>query len=48
MCILLVEDNVSIIKGLLYSFEKNNLKLLYKTNIKEAKEYIAKNINTEG
>ena len=43
MCILLVEDNVSIIKGLLYSFEKNNLKLLYKTNIKEAKEYIVKN-----
>ncbi len=40
MNILLVEDNISIIKGLVYSFEKNNLKLVCKTTIKEAKEYI--------
>ncbi len=43
MNILLVEDNMSIIKGLVYSFEKNNIKLSYKTSIKEAKEYITSN-----
>ena len=43
MNILLVEDNISIITGLVYSFEKNNLKLSYKTNIKESKEYIVTN-----
>ena len=41
--ILLIEDNISIIKGLLYSFTKNNLILNYKINIKEAKEYIENN-----
>lgn len=43
MNILLVEDNISIIKGLIYSFEQNNLKLLYKTSIGEAKDYIINN-----
>ncbi len=40
MNILLVEDNVSIIKGLVYYAEKNNLHLMSITNIKEAKEYL--------
>ena len=40
MNILLVEDNVSIIKGLVYYAEKNNLHLTSITNIKEAKEYL--------
>lgn len=43
MNILLVEDNISIIKGLAYSFEKNKLHLVAKTNIKEAKEYLSSN-----
>ncbi len=47
MFILLVEDNISIIKGLLYSFEKNNLKLIYKTNIEDAKKYISNNSNID-
>lgn len=47
MNILLVEDNQSIIKGLTYSFEKNNYNLNYKTNIKETLKYLdtAKNID---
>lgn len=40
MNILLVEDNTSIIKGLKYSFEKNNYNLTYKTNVKDTKEYL--------
>ncbi len=43
MNILLIEDNVSIIKGLIYSFAQNNLHLISKINIKEAKEYIVTN-----
>ncbi len=43
MNILLVEDNISIIKGLAYSFEKNKLNLVAKTNIKESKEYLSSN-----
>lgn len=43
MNILLVEDNETIIKGLAYSFEKNKYSLVYKTNIKEAKEYLSNN-----
>ncbi len=38
--ILLIEDNESIIKGLTYSLEKNNYKLISKTNIKDTKEYL--------
>ncbi len=41
MNILLVEDNESIIKGLIYAFEKNNYTLIYKTKVREAKEYLA-------
>ena len=43
MNILLVEDNETIIKGLVYSFEKNKYSLVSKTNIKEAKEYLSSN-----
>ena len=43
MNVLLVEDNISIIKGLAYSFEKNKLHLVAKTNIKESKEYLSSN-----
>lgn len=43
MNILLVEDNTSIIKGLKYSFEKNNYNLTYKTNVNETKEYLLSN-----
>lgn len=44
MNILLVEDTESIIKGLNYSLSKNSYNLTYKTNIKDAKEYIENNI----
>lgn len=47
MHILLVEDNLTIIKGLKYSFEKNNYILTYKTNIKEAKEFLSNNATTD-
>ncbi len=47
MEILLVEDNLSIIKGLAYSFEKNNYKLSYTTNIRETKEYLKQNSNID-
>ena len=40
MSILLVEDNLSIIKGLSYSFLKNEYKLTYKTSVKETLEYL--------
>ena len=43
MNVLLVEDNISIIKGLAYSFEKNKLNLVAKTNIKESKEFLSSN-----
>ena len=43
MKILLIEDNLSIIKGLKYSLESNGYNVEYKTNFKEAKEYIENN-----
>ncbi len=43
MNILLIEDNLSIIKGLAYSFEKNKYNLIFKTNVKEAREYLKEN-----
>ena len=39
MNILLVEDTESIIKGLTYSFKKDNHNLTVKTTIKDSKEY---------
>lgn len=47
MNILLVEDSLSIIKGLKYSFEKNKDNLIFKTNIKESAEYIKDNNNID-
>ena len=43
MNILLIEDTESIIKGLTYSFEKNNYNLIVKTTIKDSKEYLLNN-----
>ncbi len=43
MNILLCEDNLTIVKGLKYSLEKNNYTLISKTTIKEAKEYLKSN-----
>ena len=40
MDILLVEDNLNIVKGLKYSFDKNNYTLIFKTSVREAKEYL--------
>lgn len=47
MNILLIEDNLSIIKGLAYSFKKNNYNLTYKTNIKDTIEYLKFNNNID-
>lgn len=41
MNILLVEDNKTILKGLKYSFEKNNYNLIFKNNISDAKKFLA-------
>lgn len=43
MDILLVEDNLNIIKGLKYSFDKNNYNLIYKTTINDAKKWLENN-----
>ena len=43
MNILLVEDTESIIKGLKYSFEKNNYNLTVKTTVKDSKDFLASN-----
>ena len=43
MDILLIEDNETIIKGLEYAFKQNNFNLVYKSNLKSAKDYLIKN-----
>lgn len=43
MNILLIEDNITITKGLKYSFDKNGYTIEFKTSVKEAKEYINNN-----
>ena len=43
MNILLVEDTESIIKGLTYSFKKDNHNLIVKTTIKDSKDYLINN-----
>ena len=43
MNILLVEDTESIIKGLKYSFEKNNYNFVFKSTVKDAKDYLLNN-----
>ncbi len=45
MNILLVEDNLTIVKGLEYTFKKNNYILNYKTTFYEAKKYLEDSIN---
>lgn len=47
MNILLVEDNLTIIKGLKYSLESNNYNLIYKTNISDTINYLKDNINID-
>ena len=47
MNILLVEDTESIIKGLKYSFEKNNYNLFVKSTVKDTKDYLANNSNID-
>lgn len=47
MNIFLVEDNLTIIKGLKYSFKQNGKTLEYRTTIKEAAEYIKSNDNID-
>lgn len=47
MNILLVEDTESIIRGLAYSFEKDNHNLTVKTTIKDSKEYLLSNSNID-
>lgn len=47
MNILLIEDNLSIIKGLKYSLEINNYNVEYKTDIKASNEYINSNNNID-
>ncbi|MCH5167022.1 MAG: response regulator transcription factor [Erysipelotrichales bacterium] len=43
MNILLVEDNSTIIKGLVYALEQNGYKVNYKTNVKDTIEYLSNN-----
>lgn len=47
MNILLIEDNLSIIKGLTYTFTKNNYNLTYKTTIKDTINYLNTNPNID-
>ena len=47
MNILLIEDNISIIKGLTYSFTKNNYHIIAKTTIKDTLEYLNSNPNLD-
>ena len=47
MNILLVEDNLTIIKGLKYSFEKNDYNLICKTNIKDAIKLLTDNLKLD-
>ena len=47
MNILLVEDNLLIIKGLSYAFEKNNYNLISKTNTKDTIDYLNCNNNID-
>lgn len=47
MNILLIEDTESIIKGLTYSFEKNNYNLTIKTTIKDSKKYLLNNFKID-
>lgn len=43
MNVLLVEDNISIAKGLIYAFKQNDFNALHVTNLKEAERVLANN-----
>ena len=43
MNILLIEDNMTIIKGLKYNLESNNYLVTYKLTVKDGEEYINNN-----
>lgn len=47
MNILLVEDNITTVKGLKYAFEKNNYNLAYTTTIFDANNYLKNNSNID-
>ena len=47
MKILLIEDNINIVKGLKYSFDKNNYELISKTSIKDAKDFFDTEIHID-
>lgn len=47
MNILLVEDNITIVKCLKYAFEKNNYNLAYTTTIFDANNYLKNNSNID-
>ena len=47
MNILLIEDTESIIKGLTYSFKKDNHNLIVKTTVEDSKEYLLSNFNID-
>lgn len=47
MNILLVEDNITIVKGLKYAFEKSNYNLAYITTIFDANNYLKNNSNID-
>ena len=47
MKILLIEDNINIVKGLKYSFDKNNYELISKTSIKDAKDFLDTEIHID-
>lgn len=47
MDVLLIEDNPTIVKGLKYSFEKNNYNLISALSVKEAKDCLKENHNLD-
>ena len=47
MKILLIEDNMTIIKGLKYALEKNNYEFEYRSKVKDAKKYLEENTKVD-
>ena len=43
MTILLVEDNIMLAKGLIYSLNQQSFDIVHKTNVKESKEFLKDN-----
>lgn len=44
MKILLVEDNIILAKGLIYSLNQQSFDIVHKTNVKESKEFLKDNL----